>query len=159
MKISDYVIRTRDPELVNFMDEVQAIINNGLMEQRVVTSIPTWDANNGETTFYYSGTVRAYYFRINGLWTSIGFNTIGSLVLFDADNDTGISPEATADEDVIRFYTAGVYKFAMDSVHGLSMSANTPVCFNGTDESVKWVYDTADSYFKCYVGGAVRMEM
>jgi len=159
VKISDTVIRTRDRELVGFMDEVQAIFNNGLYEQRVVGSIPTWQGNNGETAIYFTGAVRAYYFRINGIWASIGFNTLGALTLFDADYDTGITPEATVDEDVLRFYTAGIYKFAMDNVHGFSMAANTPVCFNGTDESVKWVYDTADSYMKCYVGGAVRMEM
>jgi hypothetical protein len=159
MKVSDAVIKVKDLDLIQFAEEVQTILNNGLVETRVVTSVPSWDANDGETAILWSGTTRALYFRAGGIWLNIGFNTVGSLMLFDNDMDTGITPEYTLDEDIIRYYTEGVYKFAMSNTFGFAMSSNTPVCFNGTDESVKWVYDSADSYMKCYVAGAVRMEM
>lgn len=158
MKVPDSVIKTKDLELVEFMDYVQTILNNGLYEMRIFTSIPDWQANDGENGIYVSGDVRQLYFFLNGVWTSIGFNSLGTLILFDKDGDTGITPEATVDEDVIRFYTAGFYNFAMGT-YGFALATGLPVIFNGTDGGMKWAYDTATQYLTGYVDGQIRIEL
>lgn len=158
MKIPDTIFKTKDLDLIEFGDYAQVILNRGLYEFRIFDQVPDWTANNGENGIFTTGTVSYLYFHLNGVWLSIGFNSIGALVLFDSDGDTGITPEATPDEDVIRFYTAGVYKFGM-STYGFFMSANTPVVFDGTAGDTQWLYDSADSYLKAYVDGTLRMEM
>jgi hypothetical protein len=158
MKVPDSVIKIRDLELVEFMDYVQTILNNGLYEMRIFGSVPDWTANDGENGIYVAGDVRQLYFYLNGVWSSIGFNSLGTLILFDKDGDTGITPEATTDEDVLRFYTAGLYNFAMGT-YGFALASGLPVIFDGTDGDTKWVYSTSDNYFKGYSDGVLRVEM
>ncbi|MFA6100391.1 MAG: hypothetical protein WC750_06020 [Patescibacteria group bacterium] len=161
MKVPDAVIKTKDLELVEFMDYVQTILNNGLYEMRIFDAVPTWESNNGETGILVTGSNRQLYFYLNGVWNSIGFNSLGTLVLFDKDQDTGITPEATADEDVIRFYTAGYYYFSMGT-YGFSVAAGKPIFLDGTISTASgtaWVFDTATSYLTAYVGGVKRIEM
>jgi len=158
MKVPDTVIKIKDLELVEFMDFVQTILNHGLYEMRIFDSVPDWTANDGENGIYISGSNRQLYFHLDGVWTTIGFNSLGTLVLFDKDNDTGITPEATADEDVIRFYVGGYYNFAMGSF-GFAMASGQPILFDGTDGDTKWVYDTSDNYLKGYVDDVLRVEM
>lgn len=158
MKVPDSIPKIKDLELFEFMDIVQLILNYGLYQMRVVTAIPDWAANEGEHAIYYSGDIRQLYFQINGMWTSIGFNSLGTLILFDKDGDTGITPEFSTDEDVLRFYISGAYNFGMGSF-GFAMPSDTPVVFDGTDGDTKWVYESADGYLKCYVDGTLRMEM
>lgn len=159
MKIPDAVIKVKDLDLVEFLDNVQVILNNGLYETRVVSTAPTWLANNGESALYYTNSDnRKLYFYVNTGWTYIGWNSIGSLTLFDADGDTGITPEATPNENVIRFYAATSYMFAI-STFGLAMSAGTPIVFDGLTGISKWYYDSTTRYLTGYVDGAKRIEM
>lgn len=158
MKVPDSVIKTKDLELVEFMDYVQTILNNGLYEMRIFGSVPDWLANDGENGIYVSGGNRQLYFYLNGVWSSIGFNSIGTLILFDKDGDTGITPEATPDEDIIRFYTAGFYNFAMGTA-GFALASDLPVLFDGIDGDTKWVYNSGDNYLRGYTDGSLRIEM
>lgn len=158
MKLPDVVIKTKDLELSEFIDYSQSILNNGLYEMRIFGSVPDWAANDGENGIYVSGSVRQLYFHLNGVWSSIGFNSLGTLVLFDKDADTGITPEYTTDEDVIRFYTSGFYNFAM-STTGFAVATELPVLFDGLDGDTYWVYTTTDGYLKGYVDGVKRIEM
>lgn len=158
MKVPDTVIKIKEIELRDFIDVVQTIINNGLMEMRIFTAIPTWTANDGETGIYVNGAIRQLYFYLNGVWASIGFSSTGSLQLFDANGDTGITPEYSPNEDVIRFYTFGQYNFSM-STAGFAVAPGLPVMFNGVTGGTQWVYDTSDNYLKGYVDGIKRMEM
>jgi len=112
MKIPDAVIKIKDLDLIEFMDSVQVVLNNGLYEFRISDTVPTWQANDGESLIYFTATERKLFVFINGVWTFIGWNGSGSLTLFDADGDTGITPEFTPDEDVIRFYANTSYMFA-----------------------------------------------
>ena len=80
------------------------------------------------------------------------------MTIFDNDNDTGITPEATVDEDFIRFYTAGIYNFSM-STDGFAIAGGLPIFLNGTDGGTKWVYDTSNQYLTGYVDGIKRIEM
>lgn len=158
MKVPDAVIKVKDLDLVEMLDSIQTILNNGLYEMRIFSSIPDWIANDGESGIYVSGDIRQLYFSLNGIWTSIGFNSLGTLVLFDNDGDTGITPEATTDEDILRFYTAGYYNFAMGTF-GFAMAAGLPIFFDGINGDTRWVYDTSDNYLKGYVDNIKRIEM
>ena len=158
MKIADVSPKIKDLEVLDFIDNTQVLLNNGLYEMRVFDAIPAFAANDGEAGIYVSGSVRALYFSLGSIWSSIGFNSSGTLVLFDNDYDTGITPEATVDEDVIRFYVAGLYKFAMGTF-GFAVDKNTPVVFDATDGTNKWMYDSATTYLTCYQGGNKRLEL
>lgn len=158
MKIPDVVIKTKDLELSEFIDYAQAVINNGLYEMRFFNGVPDWQANNGENGIYVSGSVRQLYFFLNGVWSSIGFNSLGTLVLFDKDGDTGITPEFTTDEDIIRFYTNGIYNYAMGTV-GFAMVTGQPILFDGIAGDTKIVYDSASAYLRSYTDGVLRQEM
>lgn len=158
MKVPDSVIKIKDIELVEFMDYVQAILNNGLYEMRIFGTIPDWTANDGENGIYVSGSIRQMYFYLNGVWCSLGFSSSGSLQLFDADLNTGITPEFTVNEDVIRFYTAGYYNFSM-STAGFAVAAGLPVFFDGVGGDSYWVYDTVTNYLTGYADGVKRLEL
>lgn len=158
MKVPDAVIKVKDLELIEFMDYVQVILNNGLYETRISASVPDWSANEGESLLYASGTVRNLYFMIGAVWTRLSFNSLGTLVIFDSDGDTGLTPEAVADEDIIRFYTAGIYNFAMGTF-GFALATGVPVLFDGTNGDTKWVYDSASQYLRGYTDGVLRQEM
>ena len=158
MKVPDVIIKQRDLELLEHIDTVQTILNNGLYEMRIFTQVPDWAANDGETGILVTGTNRQLYFHLNSVWTSISFNSIGALVLFDADGDTGITPEFSVDEDILRFYISNVYTFAMGSF-GFAMSAGTPVVFDGSDGDTKWSYNSASGYLQATVDGTLVMEI
>jgi hypothetical protein len=158
MKVPDTVIKIKDLDLVEFMDYVQTILNRGLYEMRIFETIPNWEANDGENGIYVSGTIRQLYFMLNGVWVSIGFNSLGTLTLFDNDGDTGITPELTVDEDIIRFYASGVNNWAMGSA-GFAMASDVPVLFDGLTGDTKIVYEATSQYMKLYTDGVVRQEM
>lgn len=158
MKLPDAVIKVKDLELVEFMENVQVILNQGLYEMRITAQVPSWTAQTGETAIYYTGTVRTLYFYVNGVWAFIGFSSTGALQLFDADGNTGITPEAELNEDVLRYYVAGNYAFAMSTL-GFCMNSGTPVVFDGTDGDTKWVYDASSTYLRAYVNNTLRMEI
>ncbi len=158
MKVPDAVIKTRDFSLIEFMDDVQAILNNGLYEMRIFGSVPSWTANDGENGIYVSGSIRQLYFYLSNVWCTLGFSSSGALQLFDVDGNTGITPEFTPNEDVIRFYTAGIYNFSM-STAGLAIAAGLPAYFDGVGGDTYWVYDTATNYLTGYADGVKRIEL
>lgn len=158
MKVPDSVIRVKDLDLIEHMDNVQVILNNGLYETRIFSEVPNWSANEGESAIYATGTARDLYFMINATWCKIGFNSLGSLVLFDSDGDTGITPEATADEDIIRFYTSGIYNYAMGTA-GFALATGQPVLFDGITGDTKISYSSSDQYLKFTTDGVLRQEM
>ena len=158
MKVPDTVIKIKDLELVEFMDYTQTILNRGLYEMRIFNAVPDWVANEGEHGIYITGTNRQLYFYVNSGWTSIGFNSLGTLVLFDQDNDTGITPEFTADEDILRFFVSGSNNFAMGTV-GFAMANNVPIIFDGLTGGTQWVFDTATGYLTGSVGSSKVIEI
>ena len=158
MKIPDTTIRVRDRELVDFLDTAQTILNRGLYEFRTFDAVPDWPANEGESGIFTSGTALALAVHINSNWSLIGFNSLGTLVLFDADGDTGITPEFTPDEDVLRFYSFGTYVVAMDT-YGIQISSGYKMVFDGLAGDTYWTYSSASTYLQAYVNGTLRMEM
>lgn len=158
MKLPDVVIKTKDLELSEFIDYTQSIINNGLYEMRIFGGVPDWLANDGENGIYVTGSNRQLYFHLNGVWANIGFNSLGTLTLFDKDGDTGITPEYTLNENIIRFYTAGFWNFAM-STAGFAVASDIPVVFDGINGDTAWIYNSSDGYLKGYVDGVKRIEM
>jgi len=144
--------------MIDFIDYTQTLLNRGLYEFRTFAAVPDWAANQGENGVLVSGSTLALYVHMNSVWTAIGFNLLGTLTLFDADGDTGITPEATADEDILRFYSAGTYCAALDT-YGLQFSAGYKVVFDGLAGTTYWTYSSASAYLQCYISGTLRMEM
>ena len=169
MKVEDYTPRTRDIELWDFMDNVQIILNNGLYEFRLVMSVPSWSAQEGESCVYWTvgtsttlGANRRFYIYINGVWTTLAYSSgAGGAIICDADGDTGLTPEWSADEDVIRYYVQDTYAFSMSSL-GFGVLQDRGVCFNGPTfgtAAQKMVYVSSSSYLTLFTNGSVRMEM
>lgn len=82
MKLGDYEfsIGTRqDLSLVDVLNTIQLIINNGRYQMRQVTTIPNWVGEEGEHLLYVNGTVRRLYFYdiTNSTWQFIEFNNSG----------------------------------------------------------------------------------
>jgi len=71
MKIGDVTLQTlKDPGLLEFIDEVSIILNDGRYQLRTVSSIPTWSGYEGEMVLYSAGTERGIYYYINGQWNA-----------------------------------------------------------------------------------------
>ena len=71
----------QDPGLLEFMDFVSLILNDGRYECRVVSSVPNWPANEGEFVFYSAGNVRTLSAYINGQWCDIQYTTSGQIII------------------------------------------------------------------------------
>lgn len=65
--------------MVDVLNTIQSVINNGEYQLKVVTSVPTWIGVEGEFLLYISGTVRRLYFYdvTNLTWEFIEFNNAG----------------------------------------------------------------------------------
>ena len=74
MKINSYNIIQNKQDLYNMLTDIQDLLNYGLYQSTVSTSIPTVAAQEGEFQVAYSGTdVRLYYY-INGGWKFVSMN-------------------------------------------------------------------------------------
>ena len=177
MKVEDYTPRTRDIELWDFMDNVQVILNNGLYEFRLVSSTPNWQAQQGESAIYYTvattsglGSNKRLYVYINNAWVSMSFGSgsgYSGAILSDTDGDTGITPEWSADEDVIRFYVDNTYAFSMSSL-GFGIQSDKSLWLDGVTGTARNTYWTCTTntastggykYLRGYIDGKLRVEM
>lgn len=82
MKIAEYEFSKttrKDGGLLDFINDVQKIINYGRYQLRIVTSVPTWTGDPGELLLYVSSTVRRLYFyeNTNSTWQFIEWNNDG----------------------------------------------------------------------------------
>ena len=78
MKIPDIeTLKNKDPGILEFIDFVQIILNDGRYEMRVIASVPDWTANEGEFLCYAAGNLRRLYAYINSQWIYMGFNSNG----------------------------------------------------------------------------------
>lgn len=161
MKVFDVVLRTKDPELQDFVDNVQILLNSGRYEFRVINEVPTWSANEGESVFYSSGTDRRLYCYINGQWCYVGYSSGGSAYgsyIINAEGDTAVFTEYTAAEKILRFYANNVYVMRITST-SVDVASGIPVVFDGTTESTYWKYNATSHYLEGYVEGILRMEL
>jgi hypothetical protein len=167
MKAPDPILRTRDPELQDWVDRVNLILNAGKYEFFVTNTVPTEQANVGEQKVYQSddGTLRRFYVFINGIWCSINFSSSGDVStgafgdrILDDDKNTGIFTQFTTNEDRLRHYSAGVYVMAVDT-YGIQIASDYKMVFDGLGGDTYWTYSSASSYLQCYINGTLRMEM
>lgn len=82
MKLQDYVFSQalrKDTALVDFVNDINKIINLGRYQMRVVTSVPTHTGDEGEFLLYISGTVRRFYFydSTNSTWHLLQWGAAG----------------------------------------------------------------------------------
>lgn len=82
MKLQDYAFSRgvrKDASLVEVLNDINSILNNGRYQMRVVTSVPDWEGDEGEHLLYISGTVRRLYFYdiSNASWHFIQWNGAG----------------------------------------------------------------------------------
>ena len=69
MKVPSTELRDiKDPGLLDFIDFVSLILNDGRYQARVVTTIPNWTGGEGEVILYSAGTVQRIYYYLNGTW-------------------------------------------------------------------------------------------
>ena len=88
MKLQDYSfsINVRsDPSLVDFITDINTILNNGRYQMRVTTSIPNWIGDDGEHLLYINGTTKRFYIydATNAVWQYIqwvGNSTTGNAI-------------------------------------------------------------------------------
>lgn len=73
-----------------------------------------FESDTGQTFIYYDQS-----------WVEIGAATDLSDILSDADADTSIQVEASSDEDVIRFKTAGVERINVDASGNVAVDTDT----------------------------------
>jgi len=65
----------KDPGLLDFMDFVRVILNQGKYNVRIVTTIPTGSAEDGELLLYTdSVSTRRLYAYFNDAWRYINFD-------------------------------------------------------------------------------------
>ncbi len=58
----------RDPGLLDFMEYVRIILNDGRYQLRTIGGIPTWTGIEGEMVLYSAGNERGMFYYINGQW-------------------------------------------------------------------------------------------
>lgn len=82
MKLQDYTFSAntrKDLSLVDVLNDIANIFNNGRYQMRVLSSIPTHVGEEGEFLLYVSGTVRRWYWYdiTNNTWQFIQWNAAG----------------------------------------------------------------------------------
>lgn len=119
MKLSDIEFSKdtrKDVALIDFLNEIYNLVNNGRYQLRVVSSVPTWSGEQGEHLLYISGTVmRLYIYDItNSSWKYIEWNATGlgqsSIVA------TALLTAQTADISATTIYTpaaSGLYRVSV----------------------------------------------
>ena len=106
-------------DLIDFKDEVVTIINYGKYAFMVTNGLPTFSAGEGEQLMYMSGTDRRFYIYMGGAWNWVRWGGGGtgftgeSAWIHDADGDTLVHTESSADVDKIYFYTGGYLRMEM----------------------------------------------
>ena len=85
MQVADVEIKDKDPELNDFIDNVQQILNNGKYQFNVVDSVPTYVGDQGESTIVAgnpaSPSTQQIYTYVNGQWNYINFGSSGQVQL------------------------------------------------------------------------------
>ncbi len=167
-KLPDPLLKIKDPELWDWIDANNYIINGGHYQFPLVTTIPSGRSNDGEQRIYATGDVRAFYVYINGVWCVINFDSTGAITgaggsgfgdhIIDNDGNTLVHTQFVSNEDRIRTYTAGVYVMAVDT-YGLQIAPAYKMVFDGLGGDTYWTYSSASSYMQCYLNGTLRMEM
>ena len=78
-KTDDYPLGKISPDLENFKEDVQKILNYGKYSAQVVSTPPVWTANNGEFVFFNSSsTIRRIYLRLNTAWIALDFSGVAN---------------------------------------------------------------------------------
>lgn len=119
MKLSDIEFSKstrKDVALIDFLNEVYNLVNNGRYQLRVVSTVPTWTGEQGEHLLYVSGTVmRLYIYDItNSAWRYVEWNnnTLGQSTIVAA----AILTAQTANISATTLYTpaaAGLYRVSV----------------------------------------------
>lgn len=135
MKIQDFTFSRetrKDTALVDFINDINKIINLGRYQMRVVSSVPTWTGEEGEHLIYVSGTVRRLYWYdiTNSTWQYLEWNATGE---FTPTVVASVSLTLqTASISATTIYTpasAGIYRA---SVHHLCSVAGAAGNLNST---------------------------
>lgn len=171
MKVPDVVLqKLRDPGLLDFMDYVSIILNDGRYQFRLVDAVPTWTGIGGEAVIYSAGNERAMYVYIDDQWVNISWLIVGQTAylivsrIFDTDNDTKVDTEESSDEDYIRFDTAGVEALTINPNQDIQLTAGSfavpldeKIGFEGLtgDTYMKW--NSSSLYCEMYVQNTLRI--
>jgi len=89
MKLEEVLIPDAHPQLVDHIEQVQDILNNGKYQMNVLSTIPSHTTEEGCSLFYASGTVRRFYAYLNGQWNYFGFLDSAGKILVDGEIEIG----------------------------------------------------------------------
>ena len=168
MKIPSVEIRTKDAELVDWMDNTASLLNNGRYQYRVLSTIPDWTANEGEAVLYHSGSDRRLYIYMGGQWCYAAWITTSGIfemsMIQDANHDTRVMTEKTANEDKVRVDTAGTERVVIDSsgvdvkTGDLVVASGGKIGYEGISGDSYWKYNSATTYMELYTNGELRLQ-
>lgn len=98
MRVPDIELQElKDPGLLEFMDYVRIILNDGRYQLRTVSDVPVWTGIEGEMVLYAAGTERGIYYYLNGQWNASLFAPItgNTLIHIGTSDDNSIYGDAT----------------------------------------------------------------
>lgn len=93
MRLQDYDFSLnvrRDPSLVDVLNDLKQLINNGRYQMRQVSTVPTHAGDEGEHLLYVSGTVRRLYVYdiTNATWHYMEWDASGLGTTYFGDSTT-----------------------------------------------------------------------
>jgi len=146
MKIDDYDLKGIPKEVEDFFDSVKTIFNYGKYSHSLVVLAPTWQAKDGETVLFKSGSAERLYFFLNSGWTAIEINSqlirswisfsgTGTVSILDSNNVTSVTRNSLGD-----FTLTWDVDFANVSYAGAMMVKDS-----GNREAVIGITDTANN--------------
>ncbi len=136
-----------DPDVSAMLDVKST--DKGLLVPRMTTTQRTAISNPANGLLVFDSTTGSFWFFNNAAWTELtgGGNTSA---IADADNDTKIQVEESADEDKIRLDVAGTEAMVIDNNGNVGIGTDNP--------SQKFqVQTTTDNYGISHTNGTVEM--
>ena len=101
MKLQEVEVKKLGQQMVDFVDDVRDLTNNGKFAHPIVGLVPAWTADNGEMVFFDAGeatTDRRIYVRLSSSW-----------VLFAQITGSGSPSNPGGPEGAIQFNSGGLF--------------------------------------------------
>ena len=101
MKLQEVEVKKLGQQMVDFVDDVRDLTNNGKFAHPIVGLVPAWTADNGEMVFFDAGeatTDRRIYVRLSSSW-----------VLFAQISGSGAPSNPGGSEGAVQFNSGGIF--------------------------------------------------
>ena len=101
MKLQEVEVKKLGQQMVDFVDDVRDLTNNGKFAHPIVGLVPAWTADNGEMVFFDAGeatTDRRIYVRLSSSW-----------VLFAQILGNGAASNPGGPEGAVQYNSGGIF--------------------------------------------------